>query len=70
VFNISFNTTNKQDTTVRIRNIVVEEIYTEELREFDGAHTKAISLENYPKAVYFLEINTKKGTINKKLVLQ
>ena len=41
---------------IRIRNIVGEEIYTEELKEFDGAYTKAISLENYPKAVYFLEI--------------
>ena len=70
VFNISFNTANKQDITLRIRNIVGEEIYTEELKEFDGTYTKAISLENYPKAVYFLEINTKQGTINKKLVLQ
>ena len=47
VFNISFNTINKQDITLRIRNIVGEEIYTEELKEFDGAYTKAISLENY-----------------------
>ena len=70
VFNISFNTINKQDITLRIRNIVGEEIYIEELKEFDGTYTKAISLENYPKAVYFLEINTKQGTINKKLVLQ
>ena len=38
--------------------------------KFDNAYTKAIILENFPKAVYFLEINTTKGTINKKLVLQ
>ena len=65
VFNISFKTVNKQDITLRIRNIVGEEIYTEELKEFDGTYTKAISLENYPKAVYFLEIYTSQGTINK-----
>ena len=70
VFNISFNTINKQDITLRIRNIVGEEIYVEELNQFDGTYTKAISLENYPKAVYFLEINTIQGTINKKLILQ
>ena len=70
VFNISFKTVNKQDITLRIRNIVGEEIYTEELNQFDGTYTKAISLENYPKAVYFLEINTTEGTINKKIVLQ
>ena len=70
VFNISFKTANKQDITLRIRNIVGEEIYTEELNQFDGKYTKAISLKNYPKLVYFLEINTIEGTINKKLVLQ
>ena len=70
VFNISFKTVNKQDITLRIRNIVGEEIYTEELNQFNGTYTKAISLENYPKAVYFLEINTTEGTINKKLILQ
>ena len=70
VFNISFNTANKLNITLRIRNIVGEEIYTEELKEFDGIYTKSISLENYPKAVYFLEISTADGTINKKLVLQ
>ncbi|RPG52455.1 MAG: T9SS C-terminal target domain-containing protein [Flavobacteriales bacterium TMED84] len=69
VFNISFNTANKQDITLRIRNIVGEEIYTEQLNQFDGTYTKAIRLENYPKAVYFLEINTTEGTVNKKLVL-
>ena len=38
--------------------------------KFDNTYTKAINLENYPKAVYFLEVNTAEGTINKKLVLQ
>ena len=70
VFNISFNTASKQDITLKIRNIVGEEIYVEELNQFDGTYTKVISLENYPKAVYFLEINTIKGTINNKLILQ
>ena len=62
----AFKTVNKQDITLRIRNIVGEEIYTEELNQFDGTYTKAISLENYPKAVYFIEIYTSQGTVNKK----
>ena len=70
VFNISFNTKQKQDITLRIRNIVGEEIYTEDLKQHDGTYTKAISLENYPKAIYFLEIETGVGSINKKLILQ
>ena len=38
--------------------------------KFDNTYTKEISLENCPKLVYFLEINTTEGTINKKLALQ
>ena len=70
VFNISFNTEKKQDITLRIRNIVGEEVYKEDLKQHDGAYKKVISLKDYPKAIYFLEIKTKKGTINKKLILQ
>ena len=51
VFNISFKTANKQDITLRIRNIIGEEIYIEGTQEFDGKYTKTISLENYPKAI-------------------
>ena len=45
VFNISFNTEQKQDITLRIRNIIGEEIYIEELKQHDGTYTKVISLE-------------------------
>jgi len=69
VFNISFNTEQKQDITLRIRNIVGEEIYTEDLKQHDGTYTKAISLENYPKAVYFLEINGEKIKFNNTIVV-
>ena len=31
-------------STLRIRNIIGEEVYTEELKQFDGKYTKAISL--------------------------
>jgi len=47
-----------------------EKIYTEELKQHDGTYTKAISLENYPKAIYFLEIETIQQIINKKLILK
>ena len=69
VFNISFNTEQKQDITLRIRNIVGEEIFIENLKQHDGTYTKAISLENYPKAVYFLEINGEKIKFNNTIVV-
>jgi hypothetical protein len=47
-----------------------EEIYTENLESFIGNYTKQIILGKYPKAIYFLEIETEDGVINKKLILQ
>ena len=47
-----------------------EVIYEESLEEFVGEYTKQISLSDYSRGVYFLEINDTKGTINKKIILQ
>ena len=50
--------------------MIGEEVYTENLNEFVGMYTKSIDLNTQPKGVYFLEITTDKGGINKKIVLQ
>ena len=35
-----------------------------------GEYRNSISLEEYSKAIYFLEIQTDDGIVNKKLILQ
>jgi len=40
------------------------------LNEFVGEYTKQVNLSTYTKGVYFLEITTDNGVINKKLILQ
>ena len=70
VFNISFNSDKKQDLTIRILNVVGAEVYKENKENFIGEYTKQVSLDNYGKGVYFLEIQTNEGIINKKLILQ
>ena len=55
---------------VRVINVVGEAVYTENLEEFIGEYTKQIDLANYTKGVYFLEITTNNGVVNKKLILQ
>ena len=70
VFNISFNSDEIQDLTIRILNIVGAEFFREEKQSFVGEYIKQISLDNYDKGIYFLEIETKTGTVNKKLILQ
>ena len=47
-----------------------EEIFGENKIQFIGEYTKQVSLAEYPKAIYFLEVETRSGVINKKLILQ
>jgi len=70
VFNVTFTSEDVQDLEVRVINIVGEVIYTEDLQQFVGEYTKSIDLTTYTKGVYFLEITTNNGVVNKKLILQ
>ena len=42
----------------------------EELQQFVGEYVKQVDLNTYSKGIYFLEIETQQGVINKKLTLQ
>ena len=70
VFNVTFTSEDVQDLEVRVINIVGEVVYTENLQQFVGEYTKSIDLVTYTKGVYFLEITTNNGVVNKKLILQ
>jgi len=70
IFNVTFTSEDVQDLEVRVINIVGEVVYTENLEQFVGEYTKAIDLATYTKGVYFLEITTNNGVVNKKLILQ
>jgi hypothetical protein len=70
VFNISFSSDKQQDLRIRILNVVGAEIYREDRQEFVGEYIKQISLDKYGKGIYFLEIETSTGVVNKKLILQ
>jgi len=67
---VSFTSEDVQDLDVRIINVIGEVIYTENLNEFVGRYTKQVDLSAYTKGVYFLEITTDNGVVNKKLILQ
>jgi hypothetical protein len=70
IFNISFNSETIQDLRIRILNVVGAEVYNETKDQFIGEYTKQINLDEYGKGIYFLEIETGTGIINKKLILQ
>ena len=59
-----------QNLEIRVLNLIGEVIYTEGLEQFVGEYTKSINMSKYTKGVYFLEITTSNGVVNKKIVLQ
>ena len=70
MFNISFTAQSIQDLRVRILNVIGEVIISEDLEQFVGEYTKKINLEEHARGIYFLEIETNDGVVNKKLILQ
>jgi len=70
IFNVTFTSEDVQDLDVRVINVVGEVVYTENLEQFVGEYTKVLDLATYTKGVYFLEITTNNGVVNKKLILQ
>jgi len=70
IFNVTFTSEDAQDLKVRICNVIGEELINEYLQQFIGEYTKQIDLSNNSKGIYFLEITTNNGVVNKKLILQ
>ena len=70
ILNIQFSILNSQDIILNLVNTVGEVIFTESLSNYIGEYNKQINLESYSKAIYFLEIKTDNGIVNKKLILQ
>ena len=58
-----------QDLEIRIINVIGEVLYLQEKEKFVGTFIKQIDLAKNPKGIYFLEIETSDGTVNKKIVL-
>ena len=70
IFNISFTSEEVQDLSIRVLNVIGEEIIREDMQKYVGEYVKSIDLNNYNKGIYLLEIETNNGIINKKLILQ
>ena len=59
-----------QDLHIRVINIIGEELLDDVLQDYVGDYIKEVNLNDNAKCVYFLEIGTDQGVINKKLILQ
>jgi len=70
VFSIQFKNLIVQDIKINIINNIGELVFSENLIGHIGAYNKKIDLKENAKGIYFLEIETDDGFINKKLILQ
>ena len=70
IFNVSFTSEEAQTINVKVVNVIGEVMYSESLEEFKGSYEQGIDLTGKAKGVYFLEITTNTGGINKKIALQ
>ena len=70
IFRIQFSSEIYQDIKVNIINVLGEMISSDNLENFMGRFTKQVDLSNYANSIYFIEIKTDSGVINKKLIIQ
>ena len=70
IFNVTFTSEEAQTISVKVVNMIGEEIYSEELTDFVGQFTKVVDMNTQPKGVYFLEITTNNGGVNHKVIVQ
>ena len=70
IFNVSFTSEEAQTINVKVVNVIGEVMYSESMEEFKGSYEQGIDLTAKAKGVYFLEITTNTGGINKKIALQ
>jgi PKD repeat protein len=69
VINVAFNGSKTQSLTVRVVNMNGQLVYTDAVGQYAGQYKNAIDLSAAAKGVYFVQIITDKGTINRKVVL-
>ena len=68
--NIFFKVSSAEELNVRILNVVGKEINIDFLSQYAGDYSRRINLNGNAKGVYFLQIETADGVINRKFILQ
>jgi hypothetical protein len=69
-FNLKFSSPDKSNPDIIIKDINGKVVYTESVKNFDGAYNKEISLDNNAKGIYFVTITQGTKATTKKLVVE
>ncbi|MGY8918444.1 MAG: T9SS type A sorting domain-containing protein, partial [Flavobacteriales bacterium] len=69
LFNIQFTNNTIQKLNIRILNSIGQVIFEDIQNGFIGNYKNTVNFSSFSKSIYFLEIQTDQGKINKKLIL-
>ncbi len=69
ILNVSFEYSNNKIVELNIVNTLGQTIYTEKSESVSGQYNKVLHLAGYPAGVYYLQINTDKGIVNRKFIV-
>jgi hypothetical protein len=70
MLNIEFSTDITLDFSLSLINVIGQLVIIDKQELFNGEYIKQIDVSNYANGVYFIELKTDSGVINKKLILQ
>lgn len=69
-FNLSFKLDQKEEVTVMVMDILGNEVYKEELLDFNGVYDNKINLSGKQKGIYILQIKQKKKALTRKILIE
>jgi flagellar hook assembly protein FlgD len=69
-FNLSFSVKEKKKVTINIYNIKGNLVYSETLKDFEGAYNKEIDISGEESGTYFIQIIQGIYDIIKKIIIQ
>jgi hypothetical protein len=70
LFTLEFDINVISNYNIRVLNTIGEILHDENINNFSGEYIRSFDFSNYPKSLYFIEITTPIGILNKKLVIQ
>ncbi|MDB5283686.1 MAG: conserved repeat domain protein [Bacteroidota bacterium] len=69
-FNLRFSAEEDQDINIIIQSTVGQIVYSRKMDKFSGHFNEDIDLNSFSKGIYFVTVESAKGSINKKVVVQ
>ena len=69
IINLNYELTTPSKSTISIKNILGQNIYKENI-EVSTNIEKQINTSNINKGIYFIEVDTEKGSFRKKIIIE